>query len=90
MEIKKSASPVSTIVQQSNSAETEKKSVKSSAVGITSAKDAFEVVKNNNGLFSENLGRQELSPAEQQGAFKLDYKDFQNFRNSSSSQRQSK
>lgn len=77
MEIKK-ASPVATIIQQNKSDETEKKSEKTTAVGISTAKDGFEVERNNNGgLFSvdqsahqtkENSGKKELSPEEEQRA----------------------
>ena len=70
MEIKKRSS-VATIIQQNNSDETEKKSEKTTAVGISTVKDGFEVVRNNNESRSvqqtkENSGKKELSPEEEQ------------------------
>lgn len=92
METKKTSS-VATIFERNNSTETEKKPEKSSAQGITSVKDSFQVVTNNNGgLFSENRfaqptgensGQKDLTPSEQQQASTMTYKDFQNFKSSS-------
>jgi hypothetical protein len=92
MEVKKTVSPIATIIQQKDSADSEKKSVKSNAASV---KDSFEVVKNNNGgLFAENRftqptgensGPKDLTPSEQQQASNMNYKDFMNFKNSSTS-----
>ncbi len=93
MEIKKPVSSVPTIIPQKDSADSEKKSGKSNSVGITSVKDSFQVVTNNNGgLFSENRlvqptgensGLKDLTPSEQQQASSMNYKDFLDFKSSS-------
>ena len=78
MEIQKSSSRVLNVVQENKSAETEKKSDKSLATGIASAKDSFEVSSSSN---KENSGTKQLGVNEQQEASKLNYKDFGNQRN---------
>ena len=80
MEIRKSNSAVSTVTQESTSSES-KKSEKSLARGIGSAKDSFEVSSSSN---QENSGTKQLGAAEQQEASKMNYKDFEN--NGTSSQ----
>ena len=74
MEIKKSSSSVN-VVQENSTTETEKKSEKSLARGIASAKDSFEVSSSSN---QENSGKKELGAAQQQEASKMNYKDFGN------------
>jgi hypothetical protein len=86
MEIKK-PSAVTTVIQRNNSDETEKKPEKTTAVGISNVKDAFEVAgSNNGGLLSEsrfihqakeNLGKKELSPEQEQRVSDFATKDLQ-------------
>jgi hypothetical protein len=75
MEIKKSGSSVLNVNQENSTTETEKKSEKSLARGISSAKDSFEVSSSSN---QENSGKKELGAAQQQEASKMNYKDFGN------------
>ncbi len=75
MEIKKSSSSVLNVVQENSTTETEKKSEKSLARGIASAKDSFEVSSSSN---QENSGKKELGASQQQEASKMNYKDFGN------------
>ena len=81
MEIRKSSSSVLNVVPENSTTETEKKSEKSLARGIASAKDSFEVSSSSN---QENSGKKELGAAQQQEASKMNYKDFGN--NGTSSQ----
>src|SRR5262245_3097482 len=81
MEIRKSGSSVLNGVQENKSNETEKKSEKSLATGIASAKDSFESSSSSN---QENSGRKQLGAAQQQAASKFNYKAFGN--NGSTSQ----
>ncbi len=75
MEIKRSSSSVLNVVQENSTTETEKKSEKSLARGVASAKDSFEVSSSSN---QENSGKKELGAAQQQEASKVNYKDFGN------------
>ena len=80
MEIKKTSN-VATIIQQNSSDETEKKSDKTTALGISNIKDGFEVVSNNENSSAhqtkENSGKKELSPEEQQRVSNFDTKDIE-------------
>ncbi len=75
MEIRKSGSSVLNVNQENSTTETEKKSEKSLARGIASAKDSFEVSSSSN---QENSGKKELGASQQQEASKMNYKDFGN------------